>query len=159
MLGCSSPPPSSDAARFITAARCVGATHTLNAGQEKPRQAILDLTDGRGADYVFVTVGSTEAMSQGLKLLRPVGTLVMVGLRLADSPYEPSVPMSTIVTVLGVRVQFPYAGHVSRRAHDDDGKNGLPRAFWLYAVSAALVAFGFADYSLIAFHFTQTNTV
>jgi hypothetical protein len=31
-----------------------------------------------------------------------VAALVMVGLRLADSPYEPSVPMSTIVTVLGV---------------------------------------------------------
>lgn len=65
----------------------------------------------------------------------------------------------TIVTVLGVRVQFPYAGHVSRRAPDDDGSKSLPRAFWLYAASAALVAFGFADYSLIAFHFTQTQTV
>ena len=31
-----------------------------------------------------------------------IATLVMVGLRLADSAYEPSVPMSTIVTVLGV---------------------------------------------------------
>ena len=29
-----------------------------------------------------------------------IAALVMVGLRLADSPYEPSVPMSTIVTVL-----------------------------------------------------------
>lgn len=31
-----------------------------------------------------------------------IAALVMVGLRLADSPYEPSVPMSTIVTALGV---------------------------------------------------------
>ena len=31
-----------------------------------------------------------------------VAALVMAGLRLADSPYEPSVPMSTVVTVLGV---------------------------------------------------------
>jgi hypothetical protein len=31
-----------------------------------------------------------------------IAALVMAGLRLADSPYEPSVPMSTIVTVLGV---------------------------------------------------------
>jgi hypothetical protein len=31
-----------------------------------------------------------------------VAALVMAGLRLADSAYEPSVPMSTIVTVLGV---------------------------------------------------------
>jgi hypothetical protein len=31
-----------------------------------------------------------------------VAALVMAGLRLADSPYEPAVPMSTIVTVLGM---------------------------------------------------------
>jgi hypothetical protein len=31
-----------------------------------------------------------------------VAALVMAGLRLADSPYEPSVPMSTAVTALGV---------------------------------------------------------
>jgi hypothetical protein len=31
-----------------------------------------------------------------------IAALIMAGLRLADSPYEPSVPMSTIVTVLGV---------------------------------------------------------
>jgi hypothetical protein len=31
-----------------------------------------------------------------------VAALVMAGLRLADSPYEPSVPISTIVTALGV---------------------------------------------------------
>jgi hypothetical protein len=31
-----------------------------------------------------------------------IAALVMVGLRLADSPYEPAVPMSTIVTALGV---------------------------------------------------------
>ncbi len=31
-----------------------------------------------------------------------IAALVMIGLRLADSPYEPSVPMSTIVTALGV---------------------------------------------------------
>jgi hypothetical protein len=31
-----------------------------------------------------------------------IAALVMAGLRLADSPYEPSVPMSTIVTALGV---------------------------------------------------------
>jgi hypothetical protein len=35
-------------------------------------------------------------------LITIVAALVMAGLRLADSTYEPSVPMSTIVTVLGV---------------------------------------------------------
>jgi hypothetical protein len=35
-------------------------------------------------------------------LIAIVAALVMAGLRLADSTYEPSIPMSTIVTVLGV---------------------------------------------------------
>jgi predicted MFS family arabinose efflux permease len=35
----------------------------------------------------------------------------------------------------------------------------LPRAFWLYLVAAALVAAGFADFSLIAFHFQRMHLV
>src|SRR3954470_6246793 len=35
-------------------------------------------------------------------LITVIAALVMVGLRLADSAYEPPVPMSTLVTVLGV---------------------------------------------------------
>jgi predicted MFS family arabinose efflux permease len=37
--------------------------------------------------------------------------------------------------------------------------HGLPRAFWLYWAGAALVAAGFADYPLIAFHFQRTASV
>jgi hypothetical protein len=35
-------------------------------------------------------------------LLTVIGTFVLVGLRLSDSAYEPSVPLSTVVTALGV---------------------------------------------------------
>ncbi len=36
---------------------------------------------------------------------------------------------------------------------------GLPRVFWLYLVGAALVAAGFADFPLIAYHFAQASIV
>jgi MFS family permease len=36
---------------------------------------------------------------------------------------------------------------------------GLPRVFWLYLAGAALVAAGFADFPLIAYHFTKAATV
>lgn len=36
---------------------------------------------------------------------------------------------------------------------------GLPRVFWIYLVGAALVAAGFADFPLIAFHFQKTSSV
>jgi MFS family permease len=34
----------------------------------------------------------------------------------------------------------------------------LPRVFWIYLMGAALVAAGFADYSLIAYHFARAET-
>jgi Zn-dependent alcohol dehydrogenase len=64
----------------LEAARRFGATHTANVARDDMRQVIGGLTGGRGADYVFVTVGSTAAVEQGLKLIRPMGTLVTVGI-------------------------------------------------------------------------------
>ena len=37
--------------------------------------------------------------------------------------------------------------------------DGLPRVFWLYLAAAALVAAGFADFPIIAYHFQQAGTV
>lgn len=39
------------------------------------------------------------------------------------------------------------------------GGQGLPGLFWLYLTGAALVAAGFADYPLIAYHFGKTHSV
>jgi MFS family permease len=36
---------------------------------------------------------------------------------------------------------------------------GLPRVFWLYLAGASLVAAGFADFPLIAYHFDKTSSV
>lgn len=41
---------------------------------------VLALTGGRGADYVYVTVGAIAAYEQGLSLCAPGGTLVMAGM-------------------------------------------------------------------------------
>src|SRR5262245_10826827 len=64
----------------LAAARSFGALHTINAAQVDPVMAVKELTSGRGADYVFVTVGSPKAVEQGLNMIRPAGTLVLVGL-------------------------------------------------------------------------------
>jgi len=37
--------------------------------------------------------------------------------------------------------------------------DGLPAVFWIYLAGAGLVAAGFADFSLIGFHFEQTGNV
>lgn len=61
-------------------AKKFGATHTVNAKREDATEEIWKLTDGRGADYVFVTVGSVAAMKQGLGMSGTRGTTVLIGL-------------------------------------------------------------------------------
>lgn len=60
----------------------------------------------------------------------------------------------TIVSVLGVRLNFTYAGHAGRHSPAERAA-ALPHVFWIYASASALIAFGFADYPLIAFHFAK----
>jgi S-(hydroxymethyl)glutathione dehydrogenase / alcohol dehydrogenase len=55
-----------------------GATHAVDPGEAK--REIRELTGGRGADYVFVTVGRADAIELGLRCVRRGGTLVVVGM-------------------------------------------------------------------------------
>lgn len=64
----------------LVIARTFGATHTVNARQEDPVEIIKQLTGGRGADYVFVTVGSERAVAQSFNMIRKRGTVVLIGL-------------------------------------------------------------------------------
>jgi hypothetical protein len=38
-------------------------------------------------------------------------------------------------------------------------RGGYPFGLWWYAIAAGLVGFGFADFSLLAYHFSQAQTV
>jgi S-(hydroxymethyl)glutathione dehydrogenase/alcohol dehydrogenase len=65
----------------LSAAQTFGATHVLNAAELEPRdltKSVRKLTGG--ADYAFVTVGSPEAVSQALNMIRRGGTVVVVGM-------------------------------------------------------------------------------
>lgn len=64
----------------LVAARVFGATHTINPLANDTAKQVRALTHGRGADYVFVAAGSPKAFEQGLDLLAPSGTLVIVGM-------------------------------------------------------------------------------
>ena len=60
-------------------ARQFGATHTINASQVEPIEAIKELTDGRGADYAFEVIGNPRTIAQAYRMIRRGGTLVVVG--------------------------------------------------------------------------------
>ncbi len=64
----------------LEAARSFGATHTINTANENALGKIQSLTGGRGADYVFVTVGSTRAIEQSVAYARKGGTVCIVGM-------------------------------------------------------------------------------
>jgi S-(hydroxymethyl)mycothiol dehydrogenase len=56
-----------------------GATHTVNASERDPVEAIQELTGGFGADVVVEAVGHTETYRQAFFARDLAGTLVQVG--------------------------------------------------------------------------------
>jgi NDMA-dependent alcohol dehydrogenase len=56
-----------------------GATHTINASETDPVQAVRDLTAGEGADYAFEVIGLTRTAQQALLCTRRGGKAVIVG--------------------------------------------------------------------------------
>jgi S-(hydroxymethyl)glutathione dehydrogenase/alcohol dehydrogenase len=61
-----------------------GATDAVEA-KEDAAARVMDLTGGRGADYVFDTVGAPETLSHALRLARKGGTVVLTGLSRTDA--------------------------------------------------------------------------
>lgn len=59
-------------------ARSFGATDVLINSPDVVRD-IRDLTEGRGADYVFEAIGIPAVQEQCLEAVRPAGTVVLVG--------------------------------------------------------------------------------
>ena len=64
----------------LVAARSFGATHTLNPRTDDVVARVHEITDGRGADYVFVTVGAKPAYDASYALLAKGGAVVLVGM-------------------------------------------------------------------------------
>ena len=53
---------------------------------------VIELSEGRGVDYVFVTVGAKSAIEQSLSLLAKGGTAVIVGMPASGvmTQYDPA---------------------------------------------------------------------
>ena len=83
----------------LEAAKTFGATHTVNSSQVDANETVKEMTGGRGADYVFVTVGSAKAMEQGFSMSGTCGTTVMVGL----PNFKDSLSFQTFPFIMGER--------------------------------------------------------
>jgi S-(hydroxymethyl)glutathione dehydrogenase / alcohol dehydrogenase len=68
-------------------AKGLGATHGLDP-DDGLAESVRELTGGRGADYVFVTVGSSSVVEQSLGLVRRGGTVAVVGMPPSDEAFQ-----------------------------------------------------------------------
>jgi len=112
-----------------------------------------------GAGWVF---GLNTALDQAGATIGPlVAALVLYlkgGYRTAFAIFL--IPaLSTLTTLIIARFSYP-------RPHElEDGETRFRRTahfskvYWIYMVAGALIAAGFADFSLIAFHFQKTATI
>lgn len=64
----------------LEAARNLGATHGFNPSAGDAQAQVLELTGGRGVDYVFVTVGAKPAFDSAFGYITRSGTVVLVGM-------------------------------------------------------------------------------
>lgn len=87
----------------LVAAREFGATDGLRADMKGLRRAVLELTDGQGADYVFVTVGVISAYQGAPALAARGGMVVMVGMPPSGArmEVEPVIVAATAQTLKG----------------------------------------------------------
>ncbi len=61
-------------------AKKLGADHLVPAGEGDPVRAVLELTDGLGADVVVETAGAAQTMRQAYEMVRPGGAILQFGI-------------------------------------------------------------------------------
>ncbi|HUI30711.1 MAG TPA: MFS transporter [Candidatus Acidoferrales bacterium] len=130
------------------------------ATRNPPRDVMLSHAGKQlgGFGWVF---GIHEAMDQFGAL---VGPIVVAFVLAARGSYQlafavllvPSV--LTLMLISTARFLYPRPSDMEVSIQNVESK-GLPKIFWLYLAGAVLVAAGFADFSLIAFHFQKTSAI
>src|SRR5205085_820511 len=61
-----------------------------------------------------------------------------------------------IITLLTARNFYPEPIHFEKKSAELTSK-GLPRIFWIYLLAAGLLAAGFVDFPLMAYHFQKDS--
>lgn len=105
--------------------------------------------------------GLHEAMDQAGAL---AGPLVLAFILARHGSYRNAfavllVPaIITLCVLVAARVLYPTPEDLAAKKRPIES-DALPRIFWIYLAGAALVAAGFADFSLVAFHFQKASIV
>jgi MFS family permease len=112
-----------------------------------------------GQGWVF---GFNEALDQTGATLGPLVTALILYLHGSYQYAFASllIPAVACLAVLVVaRVQYPSPQELEERSTELPRVGGFPRKYWLYLCGGVLIAAGFADFALIAFHFQKAGIV
>jgi len=130
------------------------------ATRNPPRDAMLSHAGQQLGGYGWA-FGLHEALDQAGAM---IGPLAMAGVLALRHQYRLAfaalaIPAAaTLVILVIARVLYPRPEELEPKVEHLD-RHGLPRVFWIYLAGAALVAAGFADFPLIAFHFQKAGVV
>jgi MFS family permease len=111
---------------------------------------------GRGWGF-----GLHEAMDQ---LGAVLGPLIVSGILYFKGDYRAGFGLLLVPALLAIsviiiaRVLYPSPRDLEASSVKIEGK-GFPRVFWLYLFAVALIAAGYADFPLIAYHFKKVSVV
>jgi predicted MFS family arabinose efflux permease len=106
--------------------------------------------------------GVHEALDQGGALFGPLLVAAILSHRGAYRlAYETLLipALLTLSFLLVARFIYPRPADFEPAVDGTTPRSSFSRTFWLYLAGAALVAAGFADFALIAFHFKNSGTV
>jgi predicted MFS family arabinose efflux permease len=125
-----------------------------------PRDVMLSHAAKRVGGYGWV-FGLHEALDQSGAMCGPLAVAAVLAWR-ADYHLAFAalvVPAAINLTLVGIaRWIYPRPQDLESTPPSVQAK-GLPGVYWTYLAGAALVAVGFADYPLIAYHFDHADTL
>lgn len=143
------------AGRWEVLAGLMIAERTGKAIRTPPRDVLLShaaIRVGKGFGF-----GLHEAMDQ---IGAVAGPLMVTAVLALQGSYPAGFAILLIPAVLGLAVLligqrvYPNPREFEPTTQDLHGE-GLPRRFWIYLIAVALIAAGFVDFPLIAFHLQQ----
>jgi len=88
-------------------ARQMGAAHLLNARQQDPLAAILEITGGRGVDYAIEAAGKRETMETAFQSVRDNGGLCVLA---GNLPYGERITLNPFDLIRGKRIIGSWGG-------------------------------------------------
>ncbi|MEM7030877.1 MAG: Zn-dependent alcohol dehydrogenase [Chloroflexota bacterium] len=99
-------------ANKLELSKSFGATDLVNASEVDPIETVIDLCEGRGADYAFEAIGLQTTIEQAYGMIRPFGMAVIVGI--TDAATKVEIP-SQVMTRTERRLVGSYYGSCNPR--------------------------------------------